>query len=120
MRCKNSIVIWAIDEINGDEGIIFTDRIHIIALNRNGHRIKEKNEKIFIPLNKIIWTSNPTPEALKILKNYDFGIVTIIRQPEARQVASPVLPSAPNMSQYEELDEDRDGYLLPNTSTTRI
>ena len=89
IRCKNSVISWYITERNGNTCIVLAEDIHVIGLNKNGNRIRERNEKIEIPLNQISWTSTPIPETLKLKNNFDFAAITVIRE-----VTRPAMPES--------------------------
>ena len=119
IKVKNSLVTWHVTDKRGRRGISLYDNLHLIAFDKNGTRLRDRNEPVFIPLERIIWTSNPEPAALKIFNNYDFAIINVIREPAAanKPVAgtSKILPSAPNI-----MDEDSEGYLAPTMSTALL
>jgi hypothetical protein len=81
IQIKNRLVSWYICEINNNKCLCTTENIHLIGINSNGKRIKDKSENIIIDLNSIIWTSHPQPSCLKIMNNYDFAIVEVIKEP---------------------------------------
>jgi hypothetical protein len=116
IKCKNVIVTWHIIQRSRGLAIVLVDNLHLTSINKVGNRIRNQNEPICIPLDKIVWTSSPAPEALKLVNNYDFGIINILREPiisdEKKAKKRKIIPFQGN--------EDSDGYMIPGQSTTPV
>ena len=117
IKCKNNVITWHIIEKRGQLGIAMSDSLHLIAIDKNGNRIRNRNESIFIPIDQIIWTSSPAPEALKIINNYDLAIINILREPEL-EISKKKQKKFVN--KLELFDEDSEGYMIPTASTSLL
>ena len=115
IKCKNCILTWHVIEKNGRKYIVLSDTLHLVAINKAGTRVRNRNEPITIPLSKVNWTSSPEPAALRIVNNYDLAYINILREPTTNQATNAVRPSAP-----ERMEEDSEGYILPGVSTTLL
>ena len=105
IKCKNRLLTWHIIEENGQRIITFSDALHLVGMDKNGNRIKNGNEIIKIPMNKIKWTSSPEPESLKLKNNYDFAFIEILREPSMPKKQT-------NKRKFERLEEDSEGLYL--------
>ena len=113
IKCKNRLLTWHVVEEDNQEFLTLSDSLHLAATDRKGNRIKNTNEPIKIPMKKIKWTSYPEPECLQLKNNFDFAIVEILREPT-------MVKNQPRKRKFEKLEEDSEGYVLPNASTTLL
>ena len=113
IKCKNRLLTWHVVEENGQSFFTLSDSLHLAAMDRKGNRIKNTNEPIKIPMKKIKWTSYPEPECLRLKNNFDFAIIEILREPSLVRNQTP-------KRKFEALEEDSEGYVLPNASTTLL
>jgi hypothetical protein len=116
VKIKNILTTWYTTDKFGARGIHLFDNVHLIGIDKHGNRIRDRSQRVFIPLNEINWTSTPAPTALLNANNYDFAIVNIIREVTTKtKQRRPVQP--PPTAPYAELEElDSDSYLLPKQS----
>ena len=119
IKCKNLIVTWAITETSIGKTLVVTDDIHLIAYNRDGKRMRNRNQKISIPIDSISWTSNPTPRSLELINNFDFAVINIIKEPEIDS-NTVEKPGKRIKNSRRKVDDDSEGYALANISTTVV
>ena len=81
IKVKNSIMTWSICDTPTIQ-VNFTDYIHLVGYTKQGRRLRTRNQEVNIPLSKISWTSSPNPVALELINNYDFALITVIKEPE--------------------------------------
>ncbi|XP_054154595.1 uncharacterized protein LOC128953145 [Oppia nitens] len=79
VRCKNPVVYWYTKTVNKNKLLVLSDTLHLIGYDKDGQRVRVRNQKISIPLSDIEWTSKPKPDALQIECNYGWCYVNIVK-----------------------------------------